>query len=80
MAVYSNITFVVTPACMVCQQTSIVQMTDGQWEALKWGGRHVQEVFPDWSNDQRELLITGTHPDCWEAMFEGLEEEDWDDE
>lgn len=57
-----------TKACMVCGKTSqlIVELEDFQmWRS----GVAVQDVWPDWTPDQRELLITGTHPECWDEMF-----------
>ena len=36
-------------------------------------GELVQRVWPEMSRDERELLITGTHPACWSAMFGGGE-------
>lgn len=29
----------------------------------------VDEVFPDEPTDVRELLITGTCPECWDKLF-----------
>lgn len=41
----------------------------------RWqGGELIQVVFPDLSAEERELLISGTCPSCWDAMFG--EEED----
>jgi hypothetical protein len=37
-------------------------------------GQMVQDAFPRMSADQIELLVTGTHPKCWESIFP--EEED----
>ncbi len=37
-------------------------------------GELVQRVWPEMSTDERELLITGTHPACWSAMFGGSDE------
>lgn len=69
----------VTDPCLLCGRRSKVGLTE--WEAtmvLPWlmGVMKVQEAFPEWSADKRELLITGTHPACWEAM---CGEEDGDD-
>lgn len=32
-------------------------------------GMKVQDAFPDLSADDRERLISGICPDCWEKMF-----------
>jgi hypothetical protein len=40
----------------------------------RWiAGELVQRVWPHMTPDDRELLITGTHPACWEKIFEGVE-------
>lgn len=55
-------------------------MTDEQYHAWK-GGVHVQNIFPSWPPEDREMLISGTCPSCWEEMWAEEEEEDvYDDE
>jgi hypothetical protein len=39
-------------------------------------GELIQDVFPDMSVNDREMLITGTHPACWDKLFPGEEEDD----
>ena len=61
-------TVITTPACMECKETSTVEVTVPElkaWEA----GVPIQKVFPHMTPDERELLITGTHSECWDAMF-----------
>jgi len=33
-------------------------------------------MFPELIPDQRELLISGTHPACWDVMFAEVEDEE----
>jgi len=59
---------IVTKPCTVCHQTSTVSVDAlgfKQWQE----GKLIQEALPYLSADQRELLITGTHPECWDMMF-----------
>lgn len=37
----------------------------------KWlnGNDNIQDCLPKLNNDQRELLISGTCPKCWEEMW-----------
>jgi len=37
-----------------------------------WNGKYVSDAFPDMPVEQRELLITGIHPECWKEL--GLDE------
>lgn len=69
-----NLIKVQTKPCMHCGKTSEVEMTGEQHHRYYEQREFVQVVFPDWTADQRELLISGTHPACWDVMFP--EEED----
>jgi hypothetical protein len=41
------------------------------------GGEVIQKAFPELSNGEREIILSGTHPECWEAMWaEDDDEED----
>ena len=36
----------------------------------RWlGGEYIQNVWPDWDENERELLISGTHEACWNVLF-----------
>jgi hypothetical protein len=39
-------------------------------------GEATQVAFPNMPADQREMLISGTHPVCWDMMMAELQEED----
>lgn len=58
-----------TPACLVCHKTSVVELEIRDVERWK-RGEHVQHVWPDKTPEERELLQTGTHPGCWDQMFQ----------
>lgn len=53
-----------TAPCIVCGDTALVSMTDEQHRRYQ-NGENVGRVFPHWSADLRELLISGTHSACW---------------
>ena len=63
-----------TPQCHYCHKPSIIELSQSELErygALQRGEfRFIQDALPEWSADKRELLITGTHPECWDAIFE----------
>ena len=57
-----------TRPCTHCGSASTLTVdADGyrQWRS----GAYIQEAFPDMDADTRELLVSGTHPACWTAMF-----------
>jgi hypothetical protein len=69
-------TEVKTRPCIVCNQASLIELELDRVE--RWiAGEHVQNVWPEMSPGEREMLITGTHPKCWDSIFEDdLEEEE----
>lgn len=64
----STMTKFTTPACQVCSKTSEFELDTEklrQWQA----GAFIQDVFPEMTMNNRELLTSGTHPKCWEELF-----------
>ena len=66
---------VVTPECVVCKERGMLEGVDAlgfiRWSEL---GENIQDALPELDEDQRELLMTGTHAHCWEKMWEGFNE------
>lgn len=57
-----------TPQCFHCQKTSQVLILKAHF----WGwqqGLYIQDAFPYLNADQREIVKSGTHPECWDAMM-----------
>jgi hypothetical protein len=71
-----NSTIVVrTKTCTVCGEYEVWSLDRelvNRWQ----GGENIQDVFPDMNEGDRELLISGTHPACWDKLFPGEEEEE----
>lgn len=66
---------VITPPCMVCGETSTMQVDSKalhRWQT----GVHIQVAFADMPAPEREQLKTGTHPECWDKMFADLEDDE----
>jgi hypothetical protein len=66
---------VITPECQVCHRTGALQApAEGykHWVA----GESIQYALPDLTADEREMLISGTHPDCFDSLFSDDEDED----
>lgn len=61
------------PPCMICEGVGRVEVEESDF--YKWQkDTLIQDAFPYLSDDQREMLMTGTHSKCWDEMMEGLEE------
>lgn len=61
-------TTVLTQPCVLCGKSSTLEVTEDERDRYI-NGEKVQDVFPHWTPEQRELLISGSHPECWDAMF-----------
>ena len=64
-----------TPDCLYCKKSSFIEMTRAEFLDLSTG-MPLNQALPDWSLDKREMLITGTHPICWDIMFSEMDEDD----
>ena len=68
--------------CPFCGRGNEVEVNEMDY--LDWqDGASAQDAFPYLSASERELLITGICPTCWDSTFDDAEEEpyagDWDD-
>ena len=70
---YKEVT--VVTACPFCGCANFIEVNEADY--LDWqGGELVQNAFPYLSADEREMLISGICPTCWNGMFGGEEEYD----
>ena len=68
-----TVTWVQTKRCIVCGQRSLIEVdAEGLQRFCEFAT--VQDAFPTFDADQRELLITGTHAHCFEAIAGGDDE------
>jgi hypothetical protein len=64
----SNTMVVRTKNCTVCGKYELWSLDREAVE--RWqGGEYIQNAFPEMSMQDREVLITGTHPACWDKLF-----------
>lgn len=74
-----NLNFEVNTRCPFCgKETTILVNIVDYWEWVN-EGKLAQEAFSYLTTEEREMVISGTCPDCWERMF-GFEEEDEEEE
>jgi hypothetical protein len=71
----SNLIAVKTKPCCVCNEYEVWSL-DRQLVERWQGGENIQRVFPDMSAEEREVLISGTHPACWDILFPKEGEDD----
>lgn len=64
-------------ACRYCGKKIPLKLhSEGIVEFSSPNRRHVQDIFPYLTNDERELLISGTCKECWDKMFSFPEDEE----
>ena len=63
----------VCPKCMFCGVQTTLEVSLSGFQ-LRQNGAAVQVAFPEMPMEIREIVISGTHPECWAAEF-GI---DWD--
>lgn len=64
--------------CRLCGQTTQIPATVEQLTELylpRTQRRLMQEIFPDLSIGDRELLISGTCDTCWQKLYGSEDEE-----
>jgi len=75
----TNLNAVVTTVCPFCGKAHDVLVNEIDY--LDWqDGKLAQDAFPYLSADEREMLISGICPTCWDGMFEGSADDDYEDE
>ena len=61
--------------CPHCHKLQTLEVDDSQY--YDWmAGKNIQRAFPNLSADQREILMSGICPECWEDIFGEDDEED----
>jgi hypothetical protein len=63
---------VIENRCIHCGKPARVEVYKTQFDAWR-AGMLAQNAFYDKSADEREMIISGTHPKCWDEMFGGEE-------
>lgn len=61
----------IVKTCMICNREASVSV-DSASLYLYNQGEYVHNAFPDLSPADREIIISGTHGECWDSMFLAL--------
>jgi hypothetical protein len=57
-----------TTTCVVCRKTH--RFTEDKEKVMRWlYGDYIQNVFPEKSADEREMMVSGTCPECFDKLF-----------
>lgn len=67
--------YTIETRCPFCGKAHTVQVHGKDYRAWQ-EGKHAQDAFPYLSANEREMLISGICPTCWDNMFPPEEDED----
>lgn len=69
--------FVINTTCPLCGKITPVQIRRvADYRDYMLNGKLAQDAFPYLSADEREMLISGICPTCWDNMFPPEEDEE----
>ena len=60
--------------CIMCGDEVFFLMTKYQYDQWIVNKKYIQDVFPHVSKDIREWMISGTHPNCWDKLYQEPDE------
>jgi len=67
------------PPCFVCKKGTHLTLDGSQYFRYFQRGEYIQNVFPNLTPEERELMMTGLHPgECNKKFWADLGEEDED--
>ena len=55
--------------CNMCKETTQITVPFAKLQRWLKFGDYIQDVFPELTPDNRELLISGTCPTCFKKLF-----------
>lgn len=59
---------IITRECIICHGVTVITVNFDKCYDWK-NGSLIQNVWPNLTADQREIMINGTHSDCWDYMM-----------
>ena len=66
----SKETIIVTsPTCVLCKKNNKIIVDRSKYESWDSGNLLIQDAFPVLNQDEREMIMTGIHSECWNKMF-----------
>jgi hypothetical protein len=55
--------------CTHKPEERLLVINGSQWHRYGIQGEFIQDVFPELSAEDREVFMTGIHPDCWKRLY-----------
>lgn len=60
---------IVEVTCVNCHTPHTIAVPTAGYKRWATGQAKIQEALPTLSNDERELLMSGICPRCWDKLF-----------
>lgn len=55
--------------CIHCNESYEIVVTERQYTRRRTTNDYVQDIWPELTSGQREMIISGTHSDCFDQIF-----------
>lgn len=55
--------------CIQCDEPQRMEANADGYIEWHYGDEYIQDAMPELSPDEREMLISGVCPKCWDKMF-----------
>lgn len=55
--------------CPECGKENIIEMTQEQFDKYFYSRELIQNVFPEKTANEREIIMTGICPKCWKRIL-----------
>lgn len=55
--------------CPVCNEPQNLRLTRTEYDAVFKDNELIQRALPLWPKEQREILLSGMCPTCWNIVF-----------
>ena len=69
----------IATTCPMCGDTKVLSLSEKGYKAWQ-NGALIQRALPDLGADDRERLISGICPSCWDKMFSVPDDDDDEDD
>ena len=66
---------IIERGCNWCGKDSVIYVNSNDYQNWYYNAKYIQDSFPYLSAPNRELIKTGTHPECWDEIFGSDEDE-----
>ena len=60
---------IITETCRICNSKKEILVNPAQYTKWMFGEGYIQDIFPDMSPEDREMIISNTCGSCFDKLF-----------